>query len=129
MLPPALDEAVSDLLINFGKCRSLPLPAGLPLGLSWRLAARPRVYLGEFHSQDRRRRRPLSHGESRDVRVEVCFQGLRRHQLIDLINRLSEELDAHVHGLAKSDAAPSDCTRFSANGSPCRVKKVNRSRK
>jgi hypothetical protein len=33
MLLPALDEAVSDPLINLGKCRSLPLPAGLPLGL------------------------------------------------------------------------------------------------
>jgi hypothetical protein len=32
MLPPALDEAVSDPLI-LGKCLSLPLLAGLPLGL------------------------------------------------------------------------------------------------
>jgi hypothetical protein len=35
MLPPALDEAVSDPLINLGKFLSLPLLAGLPLGLSW----------------------------------------------------------------------------------------------
>ena len=35
MLPRALDEAVSDPLINLGKFLSLPLLAGLPLGLSW----------------------------------------------------------------------------------------------
>ena len=35
MLPPTLDEAVSDPLINLGKCLSLPLLAGLPLGLRW----------------------------------------------------------------------------------------------
>jgi hypothetical protein len=32
---PTPDEAVSDPLINLGKCRSLPLLAGLPLRLSW----------------------------------------------------------------------------------------------
>jgi hypothetical protein len=45
MLPPALDEAVSDLLINLGKCRSLPLPAGLPLGLSWSRSLLGRAFI------------------------------------------------------------------------------------
>jgi hypothetical protein len=33
MLPPALDEVVSDPRINLGKCLNLPLLVGLPFGL------------------------------------------------------------------------------------------------
>ena len=36
MLPRALDGAVADPLLDFAKFLSLPLLAGLPLGLSWR---------------------------------------------------------------------------------------------
>jgi hypothetical protein len=36
MLPRALDGAVADPLLDFAKFLSLPLLAGLPLGLSWK---------------------------------------------------------------------------------------------
>jgi hypothetical protein len=43
---PAPDEAVSDPLINLGKCLSLPLLAGLPLRLSWsRLPPLGRIFI------------------------------------------------------------------------------------
>ncbi|MGH7065558.1 MAG: hypothetical protein ACREET_15895, partial [Stellaceae bacterium] len=36
MLPRLLDAAIADPRIDFGKFLSLPLLAGMPLGLSWR---------------------------------------------------------------------------------------------
>lgn len=83
MLPRALDQAVSDPRVDLVKFLSLPLLVGMPLGASWqRMPSLGRTfYLGQFYSQARRHRRPLS--RRADTTLHLLSTGPARTRRLD----------------------------------------------